>query len=102
MQSFFIKVLKRLPYYIEKVHYHTLSHDPLCADRRLFSPFQMDNWRQLPEERFPSLAVYNVNDSPAPDFCDNRAAASLPPNLTIRRRETNAAGDEQVRPPISI
>ncbi len=46
----------------------------------------MDNWRQIPEDRLPSMAIYNVNDAAVPEFCKDRAAATLPANLTIRNR----------------
>ena len=49
----------------------------------------MDSWDNIPESRLPSLAVYNVHDSPVtPDDLLNeskcRAVQTLPTNLSLR------------------
>ena len=47
----------------------------------------MEQWQVTPESRLSSLAVYNVNDTPVPDYCKDRAILSLPKNLSLNKSQ---------------
>ena len=47
----------------------------------------MEDWQSTPESQLPSLAVYNVNDTPCAAVMPDRATLSLPKNLVLRHRQ---------------